>query len=99
VTPEQHPLEQEAASQTHVPDVVLHSCPEPQLGFVPHRHWPEGEQVLEAGLSQAMHATPPIPHWLAVSPVLHVLSVAQHPSGHEAELQTQLAVEPVMEQI
>jgi hypothetical protein len=76
VLPEQHPAGQLVASQTQLPPE--HTVPGPQAGLLPH--WqPLGPQVSVTVVSQALHATPPRPHWVTSPGLRHALPW-QHPA-------------------
>lgn len=83
--PVQHPLGQDVESQTQVP--FEQRCPAPHAPPAPQRQAPAGEQLSEVEVSQATHVLPSVPQ-VVIDDVVHTLP-AQHPVGHEVELQTQ----------
>jgi hypothetical protein len=83
VVPEQHPVH-ELESQTQAP--LLQICPLLHCAFVPQRHVPAEQLSADAG-SQSTQVLAPVPH-VENDEALHV-EPAQHPFGHDAELQTQ----------
>lgn len=82
--PVQHPFGHDVASHTQLP--FEHRCPAPHAAAAPHRQAPAGEQLSAVALSQATHWLPSMPQ-LPNPVVVHAL-LAQHPVGHEVELQT-----------
>lgn len=80
----QHPLGQEAPSQTHVPPAQR--CPAAQAGPLPQRHTPEAQESAVA--SHARQAAPPAPQVPTVLPGSQ-LPLLQQPV-HDAASQTQV---------
>jgi hypothetical protein len=69
--PEQHPLGQDVASQTHTS--LAQCCPVAQGAFNPHWQTPVAEHELDATASHITHVDPAAPHvaklrWLHVGP-------------------------------